>query len=557
MSEKHKKTPLKMVNKKIFIFMQLSKITKTMKSFINKVSTRGLLTLLMGLAMIINSQTITTICGTGTLGYSGNNGPAAAAAINGIAGQVSFDANGNIYFADTYNHAIRRIDKNTGVITTVAGTGTVGFSGDGGAATLAQLNYPGGVTVDNNMNIYICDYGNHRIRKIAPSGTITTICGNGTASSTGDGSLAINATINGPSQICIDPTGNLFFGQYNGDDKIRKIATTGIITTYCGTGVNSNTGNGGSATLATCGQPYAITSDPSGNIYFAAYNGNNNGAQVRKIDVNGTVTAFAGTGTQGYSGDGSLATAATMQRIMGISINNMGEMFISDNGDQRIRKVSTNSIISTYAGTGAFGFGGDGGAAASATLNQPFGIASYGCNTYFIDTDGKRIRKISNGTASVTAVTGATNYICVGESATLTANGANTYTWYPGALVGNTIVVNPTVTTSYSVNATTTIGCYGSASISQSVSACVGIQERNSNATKYGLYPNPNQGTFHLVLESYGEVMINNANGQKIYSAKLNAGTHYIDLKETKAGIYFLQVYENGKKVFTTRVIKE
>jgi hypothetical protein len=515
------------------------------------------LALFMGAAMISNSQTITTSCGTSTSGYSGDNGPASSATIHAINGQVSFDVNGNLYFADTYSHAIRRIDKNTGVITTIAGTGTLGFSGDGGAATSAQLHYPGGVAVDNNMNIYICDYSNHRIRKVAPSGTITTICGNGTASSTGDGSLAINATINGPGQICIDPAGNIFFGQYNGDWKIRKIATTGIITTYCGTGVNSNTGNGGSATVATCSEPYAITSDALGNIYFAAYNGNNNGAQVRKIDVNGTVTAFAGTGVQGSSGDGGPATAALMQRIMGISINNLGEMFIADNGDQRIRKVSINGNISTYAGAGAFGFGGDGGAAISATLQQPFGIANYGCDTYFIDSNGDRIRKITNGTASVTAVTSATNYICIGESATLTASGANTYTWNPGALTGNTIVISPTVTTSYSVNVTNTLGCYGSAMVSQSVSLCTGIENRNSNNTVYGIYPNPNLGVFQLVLGSDAEAVIINACGQKIYSEKLHAGSHDVELKEAKAGIYFLQVHENGKRVFMARMIKE
>lgn len=494
------------------------------------------------------AQTITTIAGTGVQGYSGDNGPAISAQLKALNGQMTTDASGNIYFTDTYNHAVRKIDITTGTITTIAGTGTLGFSGDGGSATLAQLAYPQGVAIDNSGNIYICDSNNDRVRKISPSGTITTICGNGTQSSTGDGGLATAATVNRPGQICFDPSGNMFITEYQGH-RIREIATTGTITTYAGTGVQSNTGNGGSAILATFSQPYAIASDAQGNIYVSAYNGNNNGAQIRKIATNGTITAFACTGVQGYSGDGGPAVNAQADRILGIYVNNLGEVLFSDLGNSRIRKVASTGTITTFAGTGTWGFSGDGGSPTSAQISYALsGITGFGCNTYFLDSDGARIRKVLGGTLTVTAVS-STSLLCVGQTASLTASGASTYTWNTNATT-SVIAITPTITTNYTVTGTGANGCINSTAITQSVSACTGIDQLTDPNIKLIVYPNPFINKLTVISNEINQpVLIYNALGSTIYSSTIETATTEINLSNQANGIYYIKIGTATKKL--------
>lgn len=412
-----------------------------------------LLSLLFVSFMVVTTkgQTITTIAGTGIAGFGGDNGLAVSAQLNMFDPQICTDAVGNIYIADENNHRIRKIDITTGTITTIAGTGVSGFSGDGGLATSAQFANPVGVAVDNAGNIYICDYFNSRIRKINISGIITTITGTGVQSSTGDGGLATAATVNRPGNICVDPAGNIYFTELFGH-RVRKIATTGTITTYAGTGASgSNSGNGGLATSALLNYPWAITNDAAGNVFVGSYDPNFNGSQVRKIATNGTITAYAGTGVTGYSGDGGLATAAQINSIGSICINNIGEMLISDRVNYRIRKVALSGTITTLAGNGTSGFSGDGGLSTSAQISIPWGIASYGCNTYFVDGTARIRRVVGGANPTITVNSGS---ICSGNTFTMVPSGANTYTFQ-----GGSATVSPTTTTSYTIVGTSTAGC--------------------------------------------------------------------------------------------------
>jgi len=509
---------------------------------------------LVAFVLTVRSQTITTVCGTGTAGFSGDNGPAINARIDAIYAQIACDKFGNLYIADDNNHRIRKIDAITGSITTVAGTGTAGFSGDGGLATAAQLTNPDGIAIDNTGNIYIADYNNHRIRKIDPIGTITTICGNGTQSSTGDGGLATAATINGPGHLCLDPSGNLYITEYN-SNRIRKIATTGTITTFCGTGVYSNTGDGGLATAATIGGPWAIASDAAGNIYTAEYLG----AYVRKIATNGTITAFAGiNASPGFSGDNGVATAAQLNGVAGLVVNDLGEVFIADSANHRIRKVATTGTITTYVGTGVMGFSGDGGLASAAQIKSPNGgLASYGCSIFINDVGNQRIRKVIAGSAPSLSVTStATPVLCVGQTATLSVSGASTYVWNSGAITSS-ISISPTITSNYTVYGTASNGCKNASVFSQSVSTCAGINEIKKGNAGLIIYPNPTTDQFSIEAESATKVIVTDILGKVVMEIDLEKVKTVLSLGDLKNGVYMLSVYDGQTLKGNYKVVKE
>jgi len=331
---------------------------------------------------------IDTIAGNGTAGYSGDGGPATAAMIKNPGG-VAVDSTGNIYIADFNNSRIRKVNT-SGIITTVAGTGTAGYSGDGGAATAAMLNRPVSVTVDSSGNMYIGDRYNNRIRRVNTSGIITTVAGTGTAGYSGDGGAATAANLNNPIGVAIDSTANMYIADYF-NNRIRKVNTSGIITTIAGTGTAGYSGDGGAATAARIDGPYGVAIDSSGNMYIA----DTNNHRIRKVNTSGIITTVAGTGTAGYSGDGGAATAARIYSPYGVTIDSTGNMYIADGTDNRIRKVNSSGIISTVAGTGTAGYSGDGGAAIAARIYTPIGVAidSTG-NMYIGDFNNNRIRKI-------------------------------------------------------------------------------------------------------------------------------------------------------------------
>lgn len=288
------------------------------------------------------SPTIENIAGNGTPDFSGDNGNANEAELN-YPRDLDFDSNGNIYISDRGNNRIRKIDLN-GIITTVAGSSARGYSGDGGLAINAQIHLPLGIKIDSNDNIYFIDNNNHCVRKIDGNGIITTIAGNGTSDFSGDGGLAINASLSYPQDLTIDSAGNIYILDTD-NRRIRKIDANGIISTIAGNGNPGFNGEGVPAINAHTENPTNIHIDANSNIYFSDWAN----SIVRKIDNNGIITTIAGNGTPGFSGDGGLAINALLNIPSGLTTLN-GSLYITDRDNYRIRKIDENGIITTYAG---------------------------------------------------------------------------------------------------------------------------------------------------------------------------------------------------------------
>jgi sugar lactone lactonase YvrE len=315
---------------------------------------------------------ISTYAGTGVLGYTGDGGAATAARLKNPQGAAAAAANGDLYLADTDNNVIRKVALATGIITTVAGTGAAGNTGDGGLATMAKLRAAEGVAVYSNGDIYIADTGNHVIRKVtAATGIITTVAGTGANGTTGDGGLATAAKLNSPRGIQVAANGDLYIGD-RAIDRIRKVTVaTAIITAFAGTGVAGYSGDGGAATAAKLNNPEGLHLTSTGDLYIA----DTNNSVIRKVSPAGIISTFAGT-TAGYTGDGGPATAAKLNLPEAVHLAPSGDVYIADTGNNVIRRVRTgNGIISTIAGTGVAGFSGDGGPAISAQLSVPRGLA--------------------------------------------------------------------------------------------------------------------------------------------------------------------------------------
>ncbi|WP_332368343.1 hypothetical protein [Spirosoma telluris] len=248
------------------------------------------------------------MAGTGAYGYSGDNGPATSANLGSPAG-IAVDGLGNLFIADKNTHTIRKVTT-TGTITTVAGNGSSGFSGDTGPAISANLNSPYAVAVDAAGNLFIADMGNHRIRKVSIDGNINTVAGTGTQGFSGDTDLAINANLNTPSGIAVDGTGNLFIADAL-NHRIRKITTDGKINTIAGTGNQGFSGDTGPATSADLASPTGIALDGTGNLFIADLANH----RIRKIDTGNIITTVAGNSTQGFSGDNGQATSANLNNL--------------------------------------------------------------------------------------------------------------------------------------------------------------------------------------------------------------------------------------------------
>ncbi len=348
----------------------------------------AILALGLSFATTNEAQVITTIAGTGSSGFSGDGGPATAAQISGPT-VVAFDASGNLYFPDYGNSRIRKIST-AGVITTVVGNGTPGYSGDGGPATAAQLNYASFVTFHGG-EMYIADYFNHVIRKVSTSGIITTVAGNGSGGLSGDGGPATSASFYYPASVAFDRFNNMFVVD-EANDRVRKVVPAGTISTFAGGG--SSSASGVPATTCALARPGGITVDSSGNIYFTDVNN----ARICKVNTSGTLTVYAGTGSAGYSGDGGAATAATLNHPLRLVMDAAGTLYFGDQANNRARKVTASGVISTIAGTGSAGFSGDGGLATAAQVYGPQDAHPDGLgNIYITDADNNRIRKISGG----------------------------------------------------------------------------------------------------------------------------------------------------------------
>jgi sugar lactone lactonase YvrE len=334
-----------------------------------------------------SSGTICTVAGDGTYGYSGDGGAAVNAEMS-IPQGAALDSSGNLYFADVANHRIRKVTP-AGLIFTVAGNGTQGYSGDGGPATNAELSNPYSVSLDGSGNLYIVD-GNSRIRVVTPAGLIATVAGNGAQGYSGDGGPATSAELYDPNSVAVDGSGNLYIAD-TGNSRIRVVTPAGLISTFAGNGINGYSGDGGLATAAQISDPFGVAVDSSGNLYIA----DTNNSRIRKVTPAGLISTFVGNGVYGYSGDGGSATAAELATPSSLATDSSGNLYIADIGSDRIRKVTAAGIISTLAGTAIRGYNGDGILATAAELYDPFGLAIDSTGNLFIaDGHNNRIRKV-------------------------------------------------------------------------------------------------------------------------------------------------------------------
>jgi sugar lactone lactonase YvrE len=359
----------------------------------------SLITVCFGfICLTYDAQVINTIAGTGVSGYTGDGGPATAATFCDPRG-MAFDSAGNLYVADFCDQVIRKIDPLSGKISTVVGNGfgaggsIGGFSGDGSPATSAELSGPISIAIGKSGNMYIADYQNYRIRKVsASSGIITTIAGDGTSSNSGDGGLAINAAIGNPKALALDQYENLYFCD-EANSRVRMIdQITGIISTVAGSGsVAGYSGDGGLATAATLYFPAGIVIDSIGNIIVADTRNN----CVRKITKStGIITTIAGRNHWGFTGDGGPATLADMYFPTDLRIDRNGNLFIVDSQNDRVRKVIFNGTISTIAGDGNGTASGDGGPPLSAGMFPANIIIDAGYSMYISDNWNYRVRKM-------------------------------------------------------------------------------------------------------------------------------------------------------------------
>ena len=343
---------------------------------------------------------IETVAGSGIVGFSGDGGPATSARLTYPRG-VAMGPDGSIYIPDLWNHRIRKVNP-SGIITTVAGSGFSGYGGDGGLATEAQFTYPQGVAVGSDGSFYIADASNSRIRKVDSFGIITTVAGNGLGGYSGDGGPATAARLNFPRGMAVGPDGSLYIAEIS-NHCIRKVDPSGTIITVAGNGVGGYRGDGGPAIAAQLSSPGAVAVGSDGSIFIADY-GNN---RVRKVDTSGIITTVAGngmSGSPGSSGEGGPATAAPVDHPISVAVGREGDLYIAEGFYPRIRKVDPSGIISTIAGNSLRGYSGDGGPAKAAQFDFPAGVAvSPEGSLYVPDLWNSRIRRIRQPIPYVTS----------------------------------------------------------------------------------------------------------------------------------------------------------
>jgi sugar lactone lactonase YvrE len=337
---------------------------------------------------------ITTAVGTGEKGFAGDGGPAIAAKLNGPF-DVAFDRAGNLYFSDTYNHRIRRVDARSGVITTLVGNGETGYGGDGGAATRASFNEPYGIALDRTGNIFVADRLNRRVRRIdARSGSITTFAGTGEAAYSGDGGPAAEAGLAEPNGLALDADERRLYIADVADHRLRVVdLASGVIDTLAGTGAAEHSGDGGPARAAGVFGARAVKIAPDGTVYILE----RQGGSLRAVDLaSGTIRTVAGTGARGYDGDGGPALQAVFDAPKEMAIDRDGSLLIVDTENHAIRRFDPRGgTVAAMAG-GRQGGGGDGGPAGEAGLDRPHGaVVDPDGALYIGDTNNHRIRKVT------------------------------------------------------------------------------------------------------------------------------------------------------------------
>ena len=513
----------------------------------------------------VNAQIITTFAGGGT-GAFGDGGPATAAKVPDPAGGT-FDKNGNYYCAEPTAHRIRKI-SNTGIITTIAGNGTSGFSGDNGPATAAQLNDPYAIILDSIGNFYIADENNSCVRRVdVVTGIITTIVGTGlTSGYGGDNGPATNALLSAPTDLCFDKSGNLYVADEL-NHRIRKIDSLGIITTIAG-GIAGYAGDNGPATAAKISLPNGLALDDTGNLYVAG------GNVVRKINSSGIITTVAGvSGSYIYTNDGMPATTTPMSPVR-VAINLLGQLIIADNQNYRVYNINTTGICYTIAGNGLTGYSGDGVAATATSLDYPSGVSFDACgNLYVTEVNNKRIRKVTYPptlTTPTLILSGITN-TTVGTMVTVTANVTNAGSsynieWFNRGIQFTTTTV-PYVTYTKGAGAdtitakvvsTATYGCYDSTTSAQHIITAdpTGIT-RFSSAT-IAIYPNPANDIIHIDgVITHAHYSLSTIVGTVLLQGSLTKGNNTIPIHSLPTGIYIIEVNTNEHEKTITRFTKQ
>ena len=438
---------------------------------------------------------VSTFAGNGAFSRSGDGNAATAAQLNTPLGVAVNTA--NLYIADTANNTVRSVAS--GVISNVAGTGAAGSSGDGNAATGAQLNGPQGLAVDSAGNLYIADTQNNRVRKVA-NGVITTFAGSGTAGFGGDGGPAGSAQLNAPFGVAVDAAGNLYIAEFS-NNRVRKVSTNGNIGTLAGNGVSGFSGDGLQATSAQLNGPQGVAVDSAGNVYIADTANN----RVRKVAANGVITTVAGNGAAGFSGDGNSAVNAQVGNPTAVATDSVGNVYIAD-GSARVRKLFLSGLITTIAGTGTRGYSGDGGSAPNARLNGPSALAINATGSVWVAdslNNAVRLLQFTGAGTTVNAVTnGASNLngpVAPGEVVVIYGSGLG-----PSPLVqyqadSNGLVPTNVGGTSVYVNGVAAPVLYASAN---QVAAVMPFGIAGSLAQLYVQYQNVTSAPFNLSVAS-------------------------------------------------------
>jgi sugar lactone lactonase YvrE len=348
------------------------------------------------------ARPIGTVAGTGRRGFSGDGGRAVEASFREPRTAV-LDVTGNLFVTDTFNNRVRRIDR-SGVIRTVVGSGEAGFGGDGGPATAARIQWPHSLALDRAGNLFVADSANNRVRRVDTGGVITTVAGNGVEGFTGDGMPATATGLNRPKGVAVGPDGMLYIAD-SVNNRVRRVDARGIITTVAGTGQAGARGDGGPAAQAQLDRPRTLAFDLAGSLHVLE----DEGHRIRRITPGGLIVTVAGIGVGGFSGDGGPAVLARLNHPSGMAVDRFGNLYIADSDNNRIRRVDPTGIITTVAGTGEAGFGGDGGPAVSARLDNPRGVVVLdheaivdgdGLTTALlvVDTMNHSLRRIAAGT---------------------------------------------------------------------------------------------------------------------------------------------------------------
>ncbi len=489
------------------------------------------------------------------IGYSGDGGPATIAEIgySGLWDGVCVDSYGNVYVSDYNSDCIRKINTN-GIISTIAGNGYPGFNGDGGQATTAELNGPSAVAISNSGIVYIVDYTNNRIRKINSSGIISTLAGNGTSGYSGDGGQATAAELTFPSGVAVDASGNVYFSEQN-NNVIRKVSIGGIISTFAGNGYEAGTtnggysGDGGIATNAELWSPTGVAIDGSGNVYIA----DNGNERTREVNINGIITTVAGGGSNPYFGGDGVAATSIYLTPQCVAADAAGNLYITaTNNWGSIYKVNTNSVITFIAGSDDLGFSGDGGPSTDAEIFTPMGIAveSPSGNIYFYDSENAVIRELTpcglvEGTATVNQNVSCNGGINGSATAPIPVDGTSPYTYF--WVNGNsqtTPTANGLSAGTYTVRATDNHGCAATVSITISQPFSLTVSTGVSNVSFNG----DNNGSASAMVSggtSPYSYLWSNANNQTTATASgLTQGTYSLNVTDN-----------NGCTVTTSAII--